>query len=92
MPFCLNYSHIYFNLLNLKLFASPQIVIPCRPRKTFTLYVLDVPEDLPVEDIRHSLYKFDSVVEVVRLHIYHQVASPPTSEKIVEGKWRLKSA
>ncbi|KAH8388092.1 hypothetical protein KR093_011662 [Drosophila rubida] len=46
------------------------IAIPCRPRKTFTLYVLDVPEDLPVEDIRHAMYKFDSVVEVVRLHIY----------------------
>ncbi|EDV95415.1 GH17586 [Drosophila grimshawi] len=47
-----------------------KIAIPCRPRKTFTLYVLDVPEDLPVEDIRHAMYKFDSVVEVVRLHIY----------------------
>ncbi|KAH8273052.1 hypothetical protein KR018_006390 [Drosophila ironensis] len=47
-----------------------EIAIPCRPRKTFTLYVLDVPEDLPVEDIRHAMYKFDSVVEVVRLHIY----------------------
>lgn len=32
--------------------------------------MLDVPEDLPVEDIRHAMYKFDSVVEVVRLHIY----------------------
>ncbi|XP_062138045.1 uncharacterized protein LOC133847192 isoform X4 [Drosophila sulfurigaster albostrigata] len=49
---------------------SRSIAIPCRPRKTFTLYVLDVPEDLPVEDIRHAMYKFDSVVEVVRLHIY----------------------
>lgn len=48
-----------------------QIGIPCRPRKTFTLYILDVPEELPVEDIRHSLYKFDSVVEVVRLHLHH---------------------
>ncbi|KAH8409015.1 hypothetical protein KR009_005181 [Drosophila setifemur] len=53
----------------------PQIAIPCRPRKTFTLYVLDVPEDLPVEDIRHAMYKFDSVVEVVRLHIYSSLAS-----------------
>ncbi|XP_016986851.1 uncharacterized protein LOC108049953 isoform X3 [Drosophila rhopaloa] len=52
-----------------------KIAIPCRPRKTFTLYVLDVPEDLPVEDIRHAMYKFDSVVEVVRLHIYSSPAS-----------------
>ncbi|KAH8315383.1 hypothetical protein KR067_002592 [Drosophila pandora] len=51
------------------------IAIPCRPRKTFTLYVLDVPEDLPVEDIRHAMYKFDSVVEVVRLHIYSSLGS-----------------
>ncbi|KAL5277393.1 hypothetical protein ACFFRR_002562 [Megaselia abdita] len=48
-----------------------KIGIPCRPRKTFTLYILDVPEELPVEDLRHSLYKFDSVVEVVRLHLHH---------------------
>ncbi|XP_033170025.1 uncharacterized protein LOC6725266 isoform X2 [Drosophila simulans] len=54
---------------------SRSIAIPCRPRKTFTLYVLDVPEDLPVEDIRHAMYKFDSVVEVVRLHIYSSLAS-----------------
>ncbi|KPU81616.1 uncharacterized protein Dana_GF20384, isoform B [Drosophila ananassae] len=52
-----------------------KIAIPCRPRKTFTLYVLDVPEDLPVEDIRHAMYKFDSVVEVVRLHIYSSLGS-----------------
>ncbi|XP_073835179.1 uncharacterized protein isoform X2 [Musca autumnalis] len=62
-----------------------KIAIPCRPRKTFTLYVLDVPEDLPVEDIRHSLYKFDSVVEVVRLHLYHQASSTLSSDKNTEG-------
>jgi len=28
-----------------------------------------------VEDIRHAMYKFDSVVEVVRLHIYSSLAS-----------------
>ncbi|KRK05867.1 uncharacterized protein LOC6524006 isoform X5 [Drosophila yakuba] len=56
-----------------------KIAIPCRPRKTFTLYVLDVPEDLPVEDIRHAMYKFDSVVEVVRLHIYSSLASNAAS-------------
>ncbi|XP_052856658.1 uncharacterized protein LOC128264958 isoform X3 [Drosophila gunungcola] len=56
-----------------------KIAIPCRPRKTFTLYVLDVPEDLPVEDIRHAMYKFDSVVEVVRLHIYSSLASNATN-------------
>ncbi|XP_032582412.1 uncharacterized protein LOC6612300 isoform X2 [Drosophila sechellia] len=65
---------------------SRSIAIPCRPRKTFTLYVLDVPEDLPVEDIRHAMYKFDSVVEVVRLHIYSSLASNaanPTSSSAV---------
>lgn len=60
-----------------------KIAIPCRPRKTFTLYVLDVPEDLPVEDIRHSLYRFDSVVEVVRIHVHHSSSTP--TEKDPEG-------
>ncbi|XP_055914565.1 uncharacterized protein LOC129947852 [Eupeodes corollae] len=57
-----------------------KIAIPCRPRKTFTLYVLDVPEDIPVEDIRHSLYRFDSVVEVVRIHVHHSSSTPPEKD------------
>ncbi|XP_030381678.1 uncharacterized protein LOC115629364 isoform X1 [Scaptodrosophila lebanonensis] len=65
------------------------IAIPCRPRKTFTLYVLDVPEDLPVEDIRHAMYKFDSVVEVVRLHIYSSITSSG-GEKSVEGEQTVR--
>lgn len=44
-----------------------QIPIPCRPQKTFTVFVMEVPEEVPEEDIRHALYKFHSVVEVVRL-------------------------
>ncbi|XP_011195136.1 uncharacterized protein LOC105220398 [Zeugodacus cucurbitae] len=60
-----------------------KIAIPCRPKKTFTLFVLDVPEDLPVEDIRHALYKFDSVVEVVRLHYQNQPII--SNEKNQEG-------
>jgi hypothetical protein len=44
-----------------------QVPIPCRPQKTFTVFVLEIPEDIPEEDIRHSLYKFQSVVEVTRL-------------------------
>lgn len=48
-----------------------KVAIPCRPQKTFTLFVLDVPEELPVDDVRHSLYRFNSVVEVVRLVIYY---------------------
>ncbi|BFG00170.1 uncharacterized protein DMAD_00223 [Drosophila madeirensis] len=59
-----------------------KIAIPCRPRKTFTLYVLDVPEDLPVEDVRHAMYKFDSVVEVVRLHIYSSPSSSSSSSNV----------
>ncbi|XP_039960213.1 uncharacterized protein LOC120774549 [Bactrocera tryoni] len=59
-----------------------KIAIPCRPKKTFTLFVMDVPEDLPVEDIRHALYKFDSVVEVVRLH--YQTQQLMSNEKIQE--------
>lgn len=35
-----------------------------------------MPEDLPEEDIRHALYKFNSVVEVVRLVIiFHKTQS-----------------
>ncbi|CAG9135108.1 unnamed protein product [Plutella xylostella] len=45
-----------------------KIAIPCRPQKTFTIYVYDVPDEVPEEDVRHALYKFCSVVEVVRLH------------------------
>lgn len=45
-----------------------QIAIPCRPQKTFTIYVYDVPDEVPEEDVRHALYKFTSIVEVIRLH------------------------
>ncbi|XP_050357177.1 uncharacterized protein LOC126777912 isoform X2 [Nymphalis io] len=45
-----------------------KIAIPCRPQKTFTIYVYDIPDDVPEEDVRHALYKYTSVVEVVRLH------------------------
>jgi len=48
-------------------FFGNQIPIPCRPQKTFVVFVLEVPEEVPEEDIRHSLYKFHSVVEVRRL-------------------------
>lgn len=44
-----------------------QVAIPCRPAKIFTVYVLDVPEELPEDDIRHALYKYRSIVEVTRL-------------------------
>ncbi|XP_050423770.1 uncharacterized protein LOC126835317 [Adelges cooleyi] len=45
-----------------------KIPIPCRPQKTFSVLVYEVPEDIPDEDIRHSLYKFQTVVEVTRLY------------------------
>lgn len=45
-----------------------QIPIPCRPQKTFSVLVYEIPEDIPDEDIRHSLFKFQTVVEVVRLY------------------------
>ncbi|XP_037936527.1 uncharacterized protein LOC119670334 [Teleopsis dalmanni] len=61
-----------------------KIAIPCRPRKTFTLYALEVPEDLPVEDLRHALYKFDSVVEVVRIHLNTQSPASPTEKSVDE--------
>ncbi|XP_021940918.1 uncharacterized protein LOC110840297 isoform X3 [Zootermopsis nevadensis] len=44
-----------------------KVPIPCRPQKTFTVFALEIPEDIPEEDIRHSMYKFNSVVEVIRL-------------------------
>ncbi|CAB0002212.1 unnamed protein product [Nesidiocoris tenuis] len=56
-----------------------KIPIPCRPQKTFVVLVLDVPEDLPEEDIRHALYKFQSVVEVSRVH---SVPITNTAEKV----------
>nr|CAD7394988.1 unnamed protein product [Timema cristinae] len=50
------------------------VPIPCRPQKTFCVFVLEIPEDIPEEDIRHSLYKFHSVVEVSRLTKENQPA------------------
>ncbi|KAK9887609.1 hypothetical protein WA026_023492 [Henosepilachna vigintioctopunctata] len=44
-----------------------KVNIPCRPQKTFSLLVHEVPNDLPEDDIRASLYRFGSVVEVTRL-------------------------
>lgn len=44
-----------------------KVAIPCRPAKIFTVYVLDVPEEVPEDDIRHALYKYRSIVEVARL-------------------------
>lgn len=32
-----------------------------------------MPEDLPIEDVRHSLYRFHSVVEVVRLIVHYPI-------------------
>jgi hypothetical protein len=62
------------------MYSTSQVAIPCRPQKTFTLYVYDVPEDLPEEDIRHSLYKFNSVVEVVRLVVVYKNPSPDQNQ------------
>ncbi|VVC36149.1 Hypothetical protein CINCED_3A013712 [Cinara cedri] len=45
-----------------------KVPIPCRPQKTFSVLVYEIPEDIPDEDIRHSLYKFQTVVEVTRLY------------------------
>ncbi|XP_063703453.1 uncharacterized protein LOC134833154 [Culicoides brevitarsis] len=56
-----------------------KVAIPCRPQKTFTLFVYDVPEDVPEEDIRHSLYRFNSIVEVVRLEVEYKKNAEPTS-------------
>ncbi|XP_066144526.1 uncharacterized protein [Euwallacea fornicatus] len=44
-----------------------KVAIPCRPQKTYSLLVHEVPIDLPEDDIRASLYRFSSVVEVTRL-------------------------
>ncbi|XP_065220083.1 uncharacterized protein LOC135845450 [Planococcus citri] len=44
-----------------------KIPVPCRPQKTFTIFVFEIPEEIPEDDIRHSLYKFRSIVEVYRL-------------------------
>lgn len=44
-----------------------KVVVPCRPHRTFSLVALDVPADLPEEDVRASLYRYGSVVEVTRL-------------------------
>ncbi|CAB3258745.1 unnamed protein product [Arctia plantaginis] len=53
-----------------------KIAIPCRPQKTFTVYVYDIPDEVPEEDVRHALYKFTSIVEVVRLH-YSGISGSP---------------
>lgn len=68
-----------------------KIAIPCRPQKTFTLYVFDVPEDLPEDDVRHSLYRFNSVVEVVRLVVQYQNPNKEQSnqQQQASGKYEI---
>ncbi|XP_022902854.1 uncharacterized protein [Onthophagus taurus] len=44
-----------------------KVAIPCRPQKTFSLLVNEVPLDIPEDDIRASLYRYTSVVEVTRV-------------------------
>ncbi|KAI4454709.1 soluble nsf attachment protein snap [Holotrichia oblita] len=44
-----------------------KVAIPCRPQKTFSLLVNEVPLDLPEDDIRASLFRYTSVVEVIRV-------------------------
>lgn len=44
-----------------------KVAIPCRPQKTFSLLAFEVPMDLPEDDIRASLYRYGSVVEVSRV-------------------------
>lgn len=58
-----------------------KVAVPCRPQKTFTLFVFDVPEDIPIEDVRHALYRFNSVVEVVRLILHPQIETNPITGK-----------
>ncbi|XP_044004619.1 uncharacterized protein LOC122849841 isoform X2 [Aphidius gifuensis] len=59
-----------------------KIAIPCRPAKTFTVYVLDVPEEVPEEDIRHALFKYRSIVEVIRLPLNTGTAVKTINDKI----------
>ncbi|XP_003704276.1 uncharacterized protein LOC100880120 [Megachile rotundata] len=59
-----------------------KVAIPCRPAKTFTVYVLDVPEELPEEDIRHALYKYRSIVEVTRLPLNTATALKAINDKL----------
>lgn len=65
-----------------------KIAVPCRPQKTFTLFVFDVPEDIPIEDVRHSLYRFNSVVEVVRLILHPQNEPSPAPGKTNTHFWK----
>ncbi|KAK6640019.1 hypothetical protein RUM43_008296 [Polyplax serrata] len=64
-----------------------KIPIPCRPQKTFTIYVYEIPDEVPEEDIRHALYKFHSIVELAR--ISHSSVDPnkppPTTSKTDSG-------
>ncbi|XP_059474331.1 uncharacterized protein LOC132195991 isoform X2 [Neocloeon triangulifer] len=55
-----------------------KIVIPCRPMRTYVVYALDVPDSIPVEDIRHALFKLQSVVEVSRVVSSTHSTSAPT--------------
>ncbi|XP_066588695.1 uncharacterized protein [Prorops nasuta] len=59
-----------------------KVAIPCRPARTFTVYVLDVPEELPEDDIRHALYKYRSIVEVTRLPLNTGTVLKAINEKL----------
>ncbi|XP_043467485.1 uncharacterized protein LOC122501800 isoform X2 [Leptopilina heterotoma] len=59
-----------------------KVAIPCRPAKTFTVYVLDVPEEVPEDDIRHALYKYRSIVEVTRLPLHTGTVLKAINDKL----------
>ncbi|KAG5876607.1 hypothetical protein JTB14_004219 [Gonioctena quinquepunctata] len=60
-----------------------KVSIPCRPQKTFSLLVNEIPSDLPEDDIRASLYRYCSVVEVTRVpHRLDQSAGSPPPIRI----------
>lgn len=54
-----------------------KVVVPCRPHRTYSLLAMEVPTDLPEDDIRHSLYRYGSVVEVTRLQTTPSGLSTP---------------
>lgn len=39
-----------------------KVAIPCRPQKTFSLLALEIPSDLPEDDIRASLFRYSCIV------------------------------
>lgn len=55
-----------------------KVAIPCRPRRTFTICVYEVPDEVPEEDLRLALRRYSTLIELCRLQQTGTASPKPT--------------